>query len=180
MLQNYNIWKVLKVFLDNPTKGFLWRPLSDKVKIAPLSTKKYLDLLKNEGLLIEKEIAGRKLYFANRESRKYRLCKTFEINMSLDESGFIDAINKHFGYPTIVLFGSYANGDAIEESDVDIAIISESKNEMNVKDFERIVKKQIQIFLLTKQELDKLKKSNPSTFNGIINGYVISGRLEVV
>ena len=56
MLQNYNKWKVLGLFFDDPLPeggGFQLREISRKVKIAPTSVKNYLKELETEGLILK-------------------------------------------------------------------------------------------------------------------------------
>ena len=54
MLQKYNFYRVLSVFLSNPSREFGWKELSEKLKLGPPSTKKYIDELKKEGIIEEK------------------------------------------------------------------------------------------------------------------------------
>ena len=99
--------------------------------------------------------------------------------MRLEESGLVNDLNKTYGYPTVVLFGSYVRGEAVEGSDVDIAVISESKASARTDKFEGYLKRSVQLFVFSKLELVKLKKLNPSLYSGVINGIVISGQLDV-
>lgn len=180
MLQNYNFYKVLSIFLDNPTKGFGWKELSKMASLGPPSVKNYLDQLEKESIIIKKQAAGRNLYFSNRESRIYKLYKKFDIIMKMEKTGLIDFMNKEYGYPTIILYGSYSLGESVEESDIDIAIITESKKDAGIKEFETKVGKQIQIFKFTKEEFNNLRKKRLSIYNGIINGIVLSGYLDAI
>ena len=70
-------------------------------------------------------------------------------------------------------------GEAVEGSDVDIAVISESKASARTDKFEGYLKRSVQLFVFSKLELVKLKKLNPSLYSGVINGIVISGQLDV-
>ena len=179
MLQNYNINRVLAAFLDSPTAMFGWRSLSDRIKLGPKSTKTYLDQLLKEGVVLEKSVVGRKVYVANRESRKFRLLQTFYTLLKLEDCGFIDHINKEYGYPAITLIGSYARGEAVEGSDIDVVIMTESDKKTPVKKFEDMLNKPVQIFTFSKVKLAKLKRLNPSLYDSIVNGIVISGHLEI-
>ena len=46
MLQNYNKYKVLKIFFEDPQPegiGFQLREISRKINLAPISVKRYLE-----------------------------------------------------------------------------------------------------------------------------------------
>ena len=152
MLQNYNFYRVMSVFLGSPTKGFGWKELSAKAKLGPPSTKKYIDEMKKDGVVIERKVAGRKLYFANRESRLYRLYKRLDTTLRLEKSGIIDFLNREYGYPAIILFGSHSTGEAVEDSDIDIAVLTDSRKDADLKPFEKAVGKQIHLFRFSKTQ----------------------------
>ena len=57
MLQKYNFYKVLEIFLENPTKGFGWKDLSKKSGLGPPSTKRYLDDMIKTGLVVTRSAA---------------------------------------------------------------------------------------------------------------------------
>ncbi len=179
MLQNYNFYKVLSVFLENPTKMYKWRELSEKLNLGPPSTKKYLEELEKEEIIVRKEVMGRTAYAANRESRKYRIFQMFDIVMKIENAGIINYLDNFYGFPTIILIGSYARGEAVEDSDIDIAIVTESEKYAGLGEFEKQLKKPIHLFVFSKAGLEKLRKANPSLYNGIINGYMLTGHLDV-
>jgi predicted nucleotidyltransferase len=80
-----------------------------------------------------------------------------------------------FSNPTIVLFGSYARGEDIENSDIDVYIQTPSKKEITEEKFEKVLKRKIQIF-----HYKSLREiSNPHLRNNIINGVILNGFLEV-
>src|SRR3989338_5274251 len=150
MLQNYNFYRVMSVFLENPTKGFGWRELSKKARLGPASVRRYMNDMKKEGMITDRIVAGRKLYFANRESRKYRLYITFGMQLNIENSGLVEFLNGSYGHPAIILFGSYATGEATEDSDIDIAVITESVRNVEIKRFENVMKKEIHLFRFSK------------------------------
>lgn len=179
MLQNYNFYRLLSVFLNEPTRKFGWKELSKKLRLGPPSTKKYLDQIRKEGIITAENFGARTLYRANRESRKFRFFMTFDIVMKIESCGLIESLNKAYGYPTVILFGSYSTGEAVEGSDIDIAVITESTKKFDLADYERHLKNEIQLFRFSKSEIKGMEKKNSSLFNGIINGYVISGRIGI-
>ena len=79
----------------------------------------------------------------------------------------------------IILFGSVAREEADIGSDIDIFILSNEKKELNLKEYEKKLETEIQIFLHTKKEFENMKKSNKGLLNNILNGIKLSGFLEV-
>ena len=73
MIQKYSVYRTLKAFMDYPLIGFGIRDLCRRVKLGPPSIINNLKKLKDDEFVVEKKVYGRKLYFANRESRLFRL-----------------------------------------------------------------------------------------------------------
>jgi predicted nucleotidyltransferase len=74
----------------------------------------------------------------------------------------------------MVLFGSYSRGEDTSSSDVDIAVITGKRIKLDLKKFERKIKRNINIF-----ELD-IKTAEMEFLNDLANGIVISGYLTVI
>lgn len=177
MLQKYNLYKVLEWFLKNPTKEIGWRALSDEIKLGPPSTKKYINELKKNNMITERKFGARTLFRANRECRKYKFFMAFDMAFKLEECGLIDFLNKAYGYPTIIMFGSFSTGEATEESDVDIAVLTESHREVELKAYIQKLGRDIHFFKFDNNELLSMRKKNKSIVSGISNGFVLSGRM---
>ncbi len=106
--------------------------------------------------------------------------------------GLVEFLNDLYNNPkTIILFGSFRNGEDISESDVDIAIETEEvKNKYQVlllrelivgtkehleyiTNIENNINRKIQIHIFNRQNIDI------NVFNNIANGIKLSGFLEV-
>ena len=77
--------------------------------------------------------------------------------------------------PPIVLFGSFAKGEDIEDSDIDLYIETLSKKNIDLEKFEKLLKRKIQIF--RHKNLNEI--SNPHLANNIINGIILNNYIEV-
>ena len=177
MIQKSNMYKVLKVFLEKPLEGFGVRQISRKIKLGLPSVSRYLKDLLKEKLVVRKKRYNQELYFANREGRLFRYYKTFETIRVLEESGLIDYLDKKLELPTIVLYGSHALGEDREDSDIDLFILSNLKEDLKLDDFESKIKKRLHMFIETK--LDNKKISN-EFINNLCNGIVLRGHLKVL
>ena len=69
MIQNYNNYRILKIFLDDPLNGFSLREISRTLKLGLPSVSNYIKQLEKEQLIIKKDIYGKKLWFGKRESK---------------------------------------------------------------------------------------------------------------
>ncbi|PIU75730.1 hypothetical protein COS75_02635, partial [Candidatus Pacearchaeota archaeon CG06_land_8_20_14_3_00_35_12] len=70
MLQKYNRYKLLKIFLDYPTESFRLRELSRMSKISPVSVINYLKEFEKEELIRKYEKRGIPFYVAERDNEK--------------------------------------------------------------------------------------------------------------
>ena len=179
MIQNNNIYRVFKVFLDESLNGFGLREISRKINLGLPSVSKYVRELVGEGLVIERNIHGQKLWFANREGEIFKKHRMADNIISLEKSGLFELLEEKYDYPTIVLFGSYANGENTEKSDIDLCIISEEEGEINLEKFEKIFKREIHVFLFNKKKFKDLRIKNQEIFNNIINGIILRGFLKI-
>ncbi len=178
MIQNCNNYRVLKVFLDNPTKGFGLREISRKIKLGLPSVSNYIKELKKESLILEKKVNEIRLWIANREKEKFKKRKIADKLIEIEDSGMLDFLDEKLSFPCVILFGSCSLGEDIETSDIDLCILSEIKKEPDLKEFEKYLNKGIQIFLFDKRGFQKLKDKNKELYNNIINGIVLRGRLN--
>ena len=120
------------------------------------------------------------MYSSNTENLYYKEYKKIYNRFKLIESGLLDFLKKEFSLPTIILFGSYERGEDNENSDVDIFILTETKKDINLENYEKKIKKRIQLQIMAKNEFLKAKKDNPDLINSIINGTILNGFIEVL
>jgi len=166
---------ILKLFFEEPTKEFNVREVARILKISPATASKELKNLVKEGVLKERKERVLNLYKANLESDLYRDIKIFYNLRKIKDSGLLKELNKFYLKPTVVLFGSCAYGMDTETSDFDLLIISEKTKEfLDIKKFERKVKRKIQFFVV--KDIKDMK--NQHLINNILNGIVIQGKIK--
>ncbi|MDO8724971.1 MAG: nucleotidyltransferase domain-containing protein [Candidatus Methanoperedens sp.] len=178
MLQNYNKWKVLKVFFENPiTKdaGFQLREISRIASLATTSVKLYLNEMVDEGLIIRTKhrLFAYPVYQANFENMEFRFLKKIDTIITLRESGLIEYLEKQCMPDVILLFGSASKGEDIMESDIDLFLVSKERK-LDLLDFETKLKRNIS--LLFSENFGELSKELK---NNIINGVILKGYLKV-
>ncbi len=177
MLQNYNKWKVLGVFFDDPMPeggGFQLRELSRKIKLAPISVKRYLKEMEKEGIItkLKSRVQGFPLYKANVDSEKYRFYKKINTLSLIFESGLLKYIQEEAMPDAIVLFGSASRGEDTRKSDLDI-FIQCKKTKLDMNKYEKSIGRNINLFFA-----EKLDELSTELRNNIINGIIVKGYLK--
>jgi predicted nucleotidyltransferase len=178
MLQNYNKYKVLKIFFDDPSPkgiGFQLREISRKVKIAPTSVKKYLNELEKEGFITKTKhrIHSYPIYYANRDNEEFKFYKKIDMLISIKKSNIIDYLHKECMPDVIILFGSAARGEDLKDSDVDLFLLCKER-EVDLQKFEDGLKRKINIFFT-----EDFNRLSVELKNNILNGIVLKGYLKV-
>jgi predicted nucleotidyltransferase len=173
--------KILEFFIKEPEREFHVREIAKLLKKSPTTVSKYLKEYENKGILISNAKLNHLLFKANMDFNKFKQIKlNYNLNL-LNESGLIDFLGQEFNHPeAIVLFGSFAKAENNKNSDIDLLIVSPKKQEINIEKFEKILGSKIQLFVHSKNDLDKLKTKNKELLNNWINGIVIYGYFEVL
>ena len=172
MLKKYNSTRVLELFFRHPTRKFGIREISRTIRISPPRVSTLVNTLVKEGYLVREKTRVLDYVSANADAdafkRKKMLCN---IEM-LYESGFIKALLE-LSPEAIVVFGSYARGEDIEKSDIDIALIG-TKDDIDASRFEKKLERSISIHHI------ELKSAPKELKNSIANGVVLEGYLKIL
>lgn len=167
--------KIVEHFIVYPTSKMRVREIERNLKLPLPSVIRYCKELMTEGILITVRTGDVVFYTANRVNEKYVLNKKlFNIKL-IYESGLVEHLRKELSNPSIIVFGSFAKGEDVEESDIDLYVETSSKNELNLEKFEKILKRKIQIF----RHKNLKDIGNTNLANNIINGILLNGFVEV-
>ena len=174
MLQNYNKYTLLKVFLQNTTESFRLRELSRIIGLAPMSVMRYLKEFEQEKLVKKYEKRGVPFYQAERENERFKLYQKISIVYELNESGFVQYLWEEIAPEAIILFGSHAKGEAVEQSDIDIRVIGKERK-IVCEGYEKKLGKKIHIIFY--QDISEIRKEMK---NNLANGIILRGYFEVL
>ena len=117
---------------------------------------------------------------ADLSSEAYRFYKLIFNLYRLKHYNLVDTLVDLFHNPkAIVLFGSFARGEDIEESDIDLLITSSEKIPKGLEKIQNVVEKLLQRNL-NLHVLPSLTKSSTEFKNAVANGTVLHGYLKVV
>ena len=173
MLEKYNRYKILKIFMDSPTENLRLREISKLAKVSPPSVMNYLKEFEKENLVKRKIKNGIPFYTASRDEPNFSLYKKLGIIFELNKSGLVDYIWEKLSPEAIVLFGSYARGESVEGSDVDLFILGK-ESRLEIGEFEKKLNKRVHIIF--KESLKDIAKE---LRNNILNGIILKGYIEV-
>jgi predicted nucleotidyltransferase len=170
--------RILKVFFDEPEKSYLIREIARISKVNHTTVSQYLKYLVKEGIL-KKEKDG--LYGGYKVviSKKYLNMKLFYNLEKLRVSGLIEALEKFYDFPTIVVFGSYALATDSSGSDIDICVITSVEKEFDSEKYEKILNRKVSIHKFDKKKWKTMAEKNKELVNNICNGITLSGELEL-
>lgn len=164
---------VLEEFFRRPRHKFQLRELSRESDVSTPSIKNYLQEFKQENLV---EIVKEGVYKSYRAkmSKEFKLQKKLHNIEKLRDTGLVKEIEEKCVPNAVVLFGSAAEGEDIEESDIDLLVVSGEK-ELDLEEYEERFNREINITFMTEQEL----KQNEEFANSVANGIVLSGYLVI-
>ncbi|HLD04288.1 MAG TPA: nucleotidyltransferase domain-containing protein [Candidatus Nanoarchaeia archaeon] len=167
MLKKCNIERVLEIFFLKPTTPFTIRQLAKEVDLAPPTALRIVRALQKEGLIREQIVGRASQITANLENPTY-IWKKRAYNLdSLYSNGLVGYLVKNYQDPlAIILFGSYARGEDIERSDIDIAIFTTEHKPLDLKAFEKALCRIINVHEVQLDQVSDEFKNN--LYNGIV------------
>jgi len=171
-------FKVAELIFNNPNSTFHIRGIVKEVGLSTTAIVRAVDDLHKFGIIeVEKTDITTNIK-ADLESEAYRFYKKVFNLYRLERYNIIKALVNEFSAKTVVLFGSYAKGEDVEGSDVDILILSNQKEKLNKSKFgrtEKALNRKINLHVLP-----SLDKSSSEFKNTVANGIVLHGYLKVV
>ena len=172
MLEKNNTDKLLEMLFNSPAREFHIRELSRITKISAPTILLAVKALEKRGFLAVRKKGNLKLVKASSSTKFIREKRVRNIG-KLYESGLIDhLINEYESPKAIILFGSFSRGDDIETSDIDIAVLTVTHKEINLKSFGKNLARKISI-----HEVD-IKKISKEFYNNLINGIIMEGAVS--
>ena len=166
---------IREYFFINPNAKLRVREIEKTLKLPIPSDIRYCKELEKEGILTISKTGNVNFYTANRGDVKYLLEKKLHNIKQLYESGLVEYLKIELSNPSIVLFGSFAKGEDTEESDIDLYIETNSKKNVILEKFEKLLKRKIQVF----RHKNLREISNTHLANNIINGITLNNYIEV-
>lgn len=172
--------RVAEVLYRYPDKEFSLSDLAKEAGVAKPNLNGIVGELEQLGFLKVEKLSKIWRIRANRESWLYVKNKILYNLNFIYQSGLVEYLIQAYHKPkAIVLFGSFRKGEDTSDSDIDLAIEMEGRAEYKIlglrqlAEYERAIRRRIQIHEFSRDSVDI------HVFNGIANGIVLYGFLEV-
>ena len=168
MVQKSSFLSVLGVFFVEPTSILFIKEISKRIDLAPPSVRNSIKELLRLNLIKKKNSKPFDGFIANRENEDFIFYKRVYNLYSLKELS--NSLVSEYYPRLLAVFGSYSIGEDVESSDIDIFILSKTKNEINLEKFEKKLKRKINIMMV-----DNFEKIDAPLKKKIFNGIVLHG-----
>jgi len=166
----------MRVFFRHPSKPHYLMGISRDIKLSHTSVNVILKKLIKKHVITEKiEKRGKRnfpMYYANMNEDFKKLKRRFNMQ-KVEDCGLVKFLSDNLMPQSIILFGSYARGEDIAESDIDIFIES-SEKKINISNFEKKIGKKIELHF--SKDINALSLELK---NNIVNGVRLHGRIEL-
>ncbi len=165
------VLKVLYIFHKDPMQELHEREVMRKAKISKGSANSILRRLSETGIL-ERKKTGRMVFykFDNRSPVARQLKILFNV-YSLQK--LVDQLKPHC--KRIVLFGSCAEGLDVRESDIDLLILTQKREEVmeEVSAYQKNLDRKLSPIIVNANEFTKLKREDRPLYHRIVKGIVL-------
>ncbi len=172
--------KVLELFCKFPDKEFSLSDIAKEASVAKANLGEILIKMQNSDFIKIEKLTKIWRVKANQESWSFKRTKIIYNLNFIYQSGLVEFLYNAYNHPkSIVLFGSFRNGEDVSNSDIDIAIESDDFKDhktlglRQLSEFEKSIGRAIQIHEFNRKSIDL------GLFNNIANGIVLIGFLEV-
>ena len=164
--------KIMDFIFKKPENWTHVRQIARGLKISPETARKSLVTLKRHGIVESRKEGNMTQFRADLENEKYRREKMLHNLRAAYSSGIVNFLHEFYRPQAIVLFGSYARGEDISSSDIDIGVITSSRKRPDLGAFERKSARRVELSLFTRKDVSE------EFFANIINGIVLKGMIK--
>lgn len=116
-------------FMKDPFTGFYLREVARELNMSPMTVKRSIELLIEDGLLESFREKNLLLFKGNTENPAFRFHKiAFNLSYLREDPFIVSLLMENDGLISVVLYGSVAKGTDTPDSDIDLLIISTERN----------------------------------------------------
>ena len=165
---------IFSLLCERTAEKLSQREIAKILKVSPTSIANSLKILKENNLVKVEKTKTINFISLNREEQKAIELKRVENLKKIYLSGLSDYLEQTLAGGTIIIFGSYARGEDTTSSDIDIAVIERKDKMLDLKKYEKNLRREINIHFYTSwKDIHKHLKNN------ILNGILLHGSVEL-
>jgi len=165
------VLKVLYIFHRDPMQELHEREVVRRAKVSEGSANKILRGLSEAGIL-ERRRAGRMVFY--RFNVRSPVARQFKVLFNVYSlQGLVDQLRVYC--KRIILFGSCAEGLDVGESDVDLFVLTQEKNEVmgKISAYQGNLDRTLSPIVVNANEFAKLKREDRPLYERIMKGIVL-------
>ena len=163
------IFYMLQPFMEDNYRRISVREYARMMNLSPPSASTMLKDLQQEGLLLMEKERQHHFFTANRTNAIFTGLQRLYYQQKLGP--LLKYMSSQFITPTIILFGSLVKGEVTKNSDIDIALFSPTKKQVDLALYEKKLKRPIQLLRFKNREEVK----NRELLHNILNGTMMAG-----
>jgi len=175
-------WVVLEFFLTHPSTKIHLKKLVRTLRISPRTALTYLKTLKKDKILKEEKVGNMTIFSLNNELYLVKALKKAHFLLTLNELGFPDVfLAENTGVISFALYGSCADGNYDEKSDVDFLVIK--RGSMNKSMFRRVeerTKRDVLVTCMSPAEWRKRAEERDPFYLNIVRNHVLLHGADLV
>jgi len=172
-LLQQEILRLLFIKAGNPLNQ---RRISQILQVSQPAVQKSLPRLEEQRLIkmMQDKDSKRWAIELDRDNKTVVYLKRADNFKQIIETGLEDYLHEKLPGTTIILFGSYSNGEDTINSDIDIAVIGGSSKNLDLSKFEKMLERKIVV-----NYYKSFKDINKHLLNNMLNGIVLKGAVEI-
>ena len=132
-------WSVLEFFLLNPNKKIHINELARQIKISPRTAQTFCNEYHDDGILSKENIGNVHQYYLNENDSRSKALKRFIGPYLVSEEKYLRPfLEKNKNILSVSIYGSFANGEYGDKSDLDIFVLTADETKPKTDDLSSI------------------------------------------
>lgn len=176
MFEKYMEWKLLRLFLQTPDRGFYTKEITRQTGIGAGTVSTFLRNIQKDNILIKEIVGNVHLYTLNNELELIKHLKIIHTLLEFEQHHFTQQfLNENNSISSIVLYGSHANGENDSKSDIDLLFLVNKKETYTsrIQTLEKKLNKQISVQQMTIPGWQTLKKKDKIFYESILEKHIV-------
>ncbi len=166
--------EVFQLLCVRAGKKLSQREIALALKVSPTAVGNCLSLLLKNNFIVAERMKTIHFISLNRDEPRALWLKRVENLRQIYLSGLLTYLVGELAGGTVVLFGSYARGEDIFSSDIDIAVVGRKSKVLSLDKFEKVLQRKVHVqFFASWGNIESHVRNN------ILNGIVLEGSVNL-